>query len=326
MAFGKKKKKQEDLEELEAMAAEGEEDGEDGGKPKRKLSGKLKILIGVAVLLIVGTAVLGFLVLKKQGGKVKEEPEEYKPPEYDEYVVRDDHIASLTKVNGYRPLADASGIGIEFIPPEYDEEGNIIPPKKKKSNKTMDQTLEGIEEEPQVRYVYKDIETIPADVKAYVEYLKSNYSFTDVFPFYIDNPAGYISLTKDSDRAGFNLVLDIDYTKTEAVITMEEVKKPKEAKKKGQQAAPTTIGRLSAIDVLKAIEPTKLGLEGDWNQYSLVGEDGHILIDNQDCYGIRVYQEMPDHTTRIKGIYYMAADRTTIYHYDSMTNEYTRIQ
>ena len=323
----------------ESEAGQEENDGADAARKSFGKDKKLIIIAAAAVFLIGavgGGAFYWFKIRPAQqtAAEAEPEPEPYKPPEYDTYVVDDDSIESITSVVGYRPLSDAQGQNIEFVLPEYDEEGNIIPPETEKAKDETEETeaettadgkpAETKPVEPVVTFVYSDIETASADVKTYVEDLLSKYDFKEEFPYYIDNPAGYISLSKDSENDKYKLQLNIDYTASDYKIILEKIKKPKEEIQR--ETAESGISRMNAMEILQNTPTSVLGLEGQMTDYSLVGEIGHIFLNGQDCYGIRVYSEMPDHTTRIRGTYYVADDQTTIYKYDVKTDEYTKVQ
>jgi hypothetical protein len=150
-----------------------------------------------------------------------------------------------------------------------------------------------------------------------------NLGFKEVYPFYIDNPAGYITLSRDSATDGYSLQIDIDYTKDSYTFILEKFKKPKD-KKSG--TAKATISRATALDIIKKTPVEVLGLDESLDNLTLMGDPGHSTVDGMDCYGVHVYKTVDGNkSTIILGTYYVASDRQTIYKYDVMSDVYTKL-
>ena len=299
-------------------------------KKEKKPITKKKLIIIILLLLVLGgaSAAAGyyFVVNKEAPG----EEERREPPMYDYFTLDDDKIDSITNIVGYKVISDAYGKDIVFEPWYADaKEAEKASKKAAKEKEEAEKAASGnttAQEEPEektVTYVYKDIQTASADVKNYVTYLMDNLGFKEVYPFYIDSPAGYIALSKDSATEGYSIQMDIDYTKDSYTIILEKFKKPNE-KKSG--TAKATISRETALNIIKETPIEVLGLDESLDNLTLIGDPGHSTVDGMDCYGIRVYKTVNgNRSTVILGTYYVASDRETIYKYDVMTDTYTKL-
>gem|GEM_PF-4801158 len=311
-------------------------------KEKKPMSKKKLIIIIMLLLIVAGSAAAGyFLMFDKK--EVAEEEEIQEPPKYDYFALDADKIDSITKIVGYRAIADAYGKDIVFEPLPVD--GEEVKKKKDEETATEETAKEetatdgaatedtatdgtaadgeqAVPQETTATYVYTDIETASADVKKYVTYLMDKLGFKEVFPFYIDSPAGYISLSKDSATEGYTIQIDIDYTKDDYTCVLQKIKKPEEKK-----AAKSTISRKAALDIIKKTPIEVLGIDESLDNLILIGEPGHSTVDGMDCYGVHVYKNVNDNkSTVILGTYYVASDRKTIYKYDVMNDVYTKIK
>lgn len=296
-------------------------------KEKKPMTKKKLILTILLLLVLAGAAAAGYYFMLNKQAPVEEVKRE--PPKYDYFSLDDDKIESITKTVGYRAIADAYGKNIVFEPWYEDAEEAKKAAKKAEKEKaeaekaaTESTEVEKVEETT-TTYVYKDIETASEDVKKYVTHLMNNLGFKEVYPFYIDNPAGYIALSKDSATKGYTIQIDIDYTKDSYTVVLEKFKKPEE-KKAG--TAKATINRASAMDIIKKTPIEVLGLDESLDNLTLIGDPGHCTVDGMDCYGVHVYKTVNDNTaTVILGTYYVAADKKTIYKYNVMDNTYSKI-
>lgn len=293
----------------------------------------------ILLLLVLGgaAAAAGYYFMVEKKAPVEEERRE--PPMYDYFTLDEDKIDSITNVVGYKVISDAYGKDIVFEPWYADEKEAEKAAKKAAKEKaeaekaaaenapeetaSAETPAEEVPEETTATYVYKDIQTASADVKKYVTYLMDNLGFKEVYPFYIDNPAGYIALSKDSATKGYSIQIDIDYTKDSYTFILEKFKKPEE-KKAGKAKA--TISRETALDIIKKTPIEALGLNESLDNLTLMGDPGHSTVDGMDCYGVHVYKTVDGNkSTIILGTYYVASDRETIYKYDVMTDTYTKL-
>ncbi|MEA5082547.1 MAG: hypothetical protein VB018_00170 [Lachnospiraceae bacterium] len=295
-------------------------------KEKKPMTKKKLVLVILLFLVLAGSAAAGYYFMFNKQAPVEEERRE--PPRYDYFSLDDDQIDSITKTVGYRAIADAYGKDIVFEPWYEDAEEAKKAAKKAEKEKAeaekaaAESSVETVEETT-TTYVYKDIETAPEDVKKYVTHLIDNLGFKEVYPFYIDNPAGYITLSKDSSTKGYTIQIDIDYTKDNYTIILEKIKKPKSGK---EGTAKPTISRETALDIIKKTPTEVLGLNESLDNLTLMGDPGHSTVDGMDCYGIHVYKTVNgNRSTVILGTYYVASDRETIYKYDVMTDTYTKL-
>lgn len=295
-------------------------------KEKKPMSKKKLIILIILFLLILGgAAAAGYYFMFYKEAPIEEERRE--PPMFDYFTLDSDQIESITNIVGYKVVADAYGKDIVFEP--WNPDGEEEKKKDKKDEEATDDkavsdeaAAEEVPEETTVTYVYKDIQTASADVKEYVTYLMDNIGFKEVYPFYIDNPAGYITLSKDSAAEGYSIQIDIDYTKDSYTFILEKFKKPEEKKKSKAKA---TISRTSALDIIKQTPIEVLGLDESLDNLVLMGDPGHSTVDGMDCYGVNVYKPLDNMTTRILGTYYVASDNETIYKYDVMKDTYTKL-
>lgn len=305
-------------------------------KEKKPMTKKKLILLILLLLLLGGAAATGYFYMHHKQASAAIERRE--PPRYDYFTLDSDQIDSITKVVGYKVITDAYGKDIVFEPWYEDskEAAKAAKAAKKAAEKAAkekadskdaeDASTETIPEETTATYVYKDIQTASADVKEYVTYLMDTLEFKEVYPFYIDNPAGYITLSKDSVTEGYFIQIDIDYTKDSYTFTLEKVKKPVEPKEaKAKEKA--TISRATALDIIKQTPIEVLGLDESLDNLVLMGDPGHSTVDGMDCYGVHVYKTVGENkSTVILGTYYVASDRETIYSYNVMTDKYTKLK
>lgn len=304
-------------------------------KKEKKPMTKKKLIIMILLLLVLGgaAAAAGYYFMIEK--KVPAEEERREPPMYDYFTLDEDKIDSITNIVGYKVISDAYGKDIVFEPWYADEKeaekaAKKAAKEKAEAEKAVAETAsaetasaETPAEETTATYVYKDIQTASADVKKYVTYLMDNLGFKEVYPFYIDNPAGYITLSRDSATKGYSIQIDIDYTKDSYTIILEKFKKPAD-KKAGKAKA--SISREAALNVIKKTPIEVLGLNESLDALTLMGDPGHSTVDGMDCYGVRVYKTVDGNkSTIILGTYYVASDRETIYKYDVMTDTYTKI-
>lgn len=300
-------------------------------KEKKPMTKKKLIIIILLLLVLGGSAAAGYYFMVKKEAPVEAERRE--PPMYDYFTLDDDKIDSITNVVGYKAISDAYGKDIVFEPwyadtKEAEKAAKKAAKEKEEAQKAEeatsgDATAQEKSEETTVTYVYKDIQTASDDVKKYVTYLMDNLGFKEVYPFYIDNPAGYITLSKDSATKGYSIQIDIDYTKDSYTIILEKFKNPKNSKA-GQAKA--TISRETAMNVIKKTSIEVLGLNESLDNLTLIGDPGHSTVDGMDCYGVHVYKTVDgNRSTIILGTYYVASNRETIYKYDVMTDTYTKL-
>lgn len=170
-----------------------------------------------------------------------------------------------------------------------------------------------------VEYNYKDVSTGSEDVKAYAEFLINECGFVPLMESDINNPAGYISVGSESAEEGEIFQIDIDYTPNEYRIILShssgELPKPKKKDKE-------SFTRNDAQAFLNQFLPNGSGLEEPLSSYVTIFDQGRMIIDGNDSYGINVYQKGVGQSNEVVGKYFVALDKSAIYKYNVSDNSY----
>jgi hypothetical protein len=245
------------------------------------LGNKKKLLLLVVLLLVAGVS--AFVANKMF---FQEEPKE---KEATSYQIEEDSIPMISSVIGERKL-----------------------------DKMVKQQTAGIQK---IEYQYKSIETAAEDVKAYTEYLLNDLGFSPLFKFYLDNPAGYISVARPSVKEGYLFQVDIDYTPDEFNIILSCPQKEMPVVYE-EEKTDKSFTRDAAKSFLAQQPLEKLGLTEPLSSYTTIFDQGRLVIDGKDCYGMSVYKKGNGQSNEIVGKYFVSLDKSRIYQYDIYDSSY----
>ena len=253
-----------------------------GLKKFSSILGNKKKLLLLVVLLLVA-GVSAFVANKIF---FQEEPKE---KEISSYQIEEDSIPMISSVVGERKL-----------------------------DKMVMEQNQGIQ---RVEYQYKSIETAAEDVKAYTEYLLNDLGFLPLFKFQLENPAGYISVARASVKEGYLFQVDIDYTPNEFSIILSCTQKEMPVVYE-EEKTDNSFTRDAAKAFLAQQPLEKLGLTEPLSTYTTIFDQGRLVIDGKDCYGMSVYKKGNGQSNEIVGKYFVSLDKSKIYQYDIYDSTY----
>ncbi len=251
-------------------------------KPMFSKLDRKKTIILIVVLLIVA----GGSAFAANRMFTQKEP---KKEELTSYQIEDDSVSAISSVVGERELTEM-----------------------------VKQQEEGIQK---VEYHYDSIETSAADVKAYTEYLENQEKFVPLMDSNLDNPAGYVSVARKSVKEGYLFQIDIDYTPKDfnIILSCSQGELPTIY---DEESSDDSFTRNDAKTFLDQQPLEKLGLPEPVSSYTTIFDQGRMVIDGKDCYGISVYKKGSGNSNEIVGKYFISLDKSKIYQYSIFDNTY----
>ena len=251
-----------------------------------KFTLKFLILIAIVVMLMTAAAVY-FLMISGQ-----KEP----PPavDYSSFAIGREQIKSIGEVVGTER---------EWSSMEFSVEG------------TTEMT----------KYVYSELTSGSADVKAYADYLKNECDFIPMMKFDPSNPAGYLSYGKKSIDDGYIMKIDIDYTNED--YTIYTSKSESTDIPASDPNVNDTTSKDDLLTYLSDYDYKILGLPKELSSYITIFDVGRTVINNTHCYGINVYEKSADGKSNlVVGKFYVPLSRDLVYKYDVQTESFTQIK
>lgn len=187
-------------------------------------------------------------------------------------------------------------------------------------------------------YTYLKIENSAEDVGQYITYLMDQYNYIALQDFDSTIEEGSVTLAGDSVMKNRYMQIDIAYAKETYTLTLQRIpgsieevirKKQEEEEQKRQEeeaaakrkAEESFLSRDQAAQKLNAIEPSALGLEKPFQDYSVVYGYGRTIIDNKECYSMNAYINK-NSAMYIAGVFYITCDGSQAYRYDVMNDTY----
>lgn len=174
---------------------------------------------------------------------------------------------------------------------------------------------DGKEPGEQYVYTYGGLESGGATAQAYAESLTGEEGGFTVIdqngkvaapPDYTAD-SGMVLLAEDSSEQDARFQIGVSWSETGCVVIVEKVP--------GAVAEETEeMSNKQAVEYLKSLSPTSLGLEGEsMGVYSVYAMDGSVMADGNACLKLQVYSRTPQNTNRIEGIYLLSGDKAHLY-------------
>lgn len=175
-----------------------------------------------------------------------------------------------------------------------------------------------------VTYVYSKLSSGGETAQAYAQALETDYSCTlaadaetSGAPDFSSESGQVLAGEKLEDSTQIFL-LTIQWEETSCSVTpslAEEDALPQEE--------PQSLTLQEAIDYVTSLSPSYLGLQGSsMEQYTVLPQDGTVLLDNQPCLLLNIYQTS-DH--QLQGSYLLQVSTMQVYHLDRSTGEVTPV-
>lgn len=283
----------------------------EGAAPVGKKSKKKKLLMILlpVLALAAGAAIFFFFIRPKLGdGKAEElPPEPVETPLM--YAMGESEVHAL-------PVWGESTVYLEEqeVPAAAGEDGEKPP------------------EPTAVTYRYEDLSSPGTLASVYVTLLTAEdvgFSQVDEELIRIKEPeelaveAGSVHLAKNAPESGMALSIRMDWTEELCTVTADLVEG--RVKNPPEPAAPAGLMSLSEdemLDFMESLSPSVLGLEGtSMDSYDLLVQEGSVLIDNNPCVRINVYQiDSRTGTNTIGGNYFLSLDGSHLYRLDVANN------
>lgn len=182
---------------------------------------------------------------------------------------------------------------------------------------------------PTYTYIYTDLASGLTAVSDYISALtqsEQGFQVVDTDGLTVDDPAfsgeeGSTTLVKASNEEGKQLRLDISWTADGCTVSITQQDAPPVEKEVEPMTAKT------AVDFLKALPPSLLGLEGDsMEEYNVYYLEGEALVNGIPCIRLRVYRMIPpEMSNKIAGTYFLTADKTQLFRLDMESNAVSEI-
>ena len=180
------------------------------------------------------------------------------------------------------------------------------------------------EETGQTTYVYTGLTSGKETVQGYVDALLSQYDCSVIDEDGViqeepsfDEDAGTLLVGKNTAGEDGVFQLQLDWTQDSCTVTPSV--------QEGEQITqpPQTLTLEEAVDRLESIPVSSLGLTGAWTDYTVYGEDGYVMVDDQTCYRLGIYDEA---THSIQGIYLLSLDGTQLYRLDRESGQVSEVK
>lgn len=170
-----------------------------------------------------------------------------------------------------------------------------------------------------VTYTYEELSSGADTVKAYAASLAAPEEgfevISDKAPDYSQSE-GAVTLAKASASAGHLFQLDMSWSETGCTVTVSQ---PEGAMPVAEEEVePLTFE--SAVSMVYAADPVKLGLSGNMSDYSVIPNQGLVEVDGQEALRLSVYSKTPEGTNKFAGSYLLTADQKHLYRIEDGQN------
>lgn len=179
------------------------------------------------------------------------------------------------------------------------------------------------EETEQTVYVYTGLTSGKETVQAYVDTLLSQYDCSVIDEDGVvqeeptfDQDAGTLLVGKDTAGKDGVFQIQLDWTQNSCTVTPSV--------RQGEQVTqpPQNLTMEEAVERLKNAPVSLLGLTGSWKDYTVYGEDGYVMVNDQACYCLDVYDR---DTHSIQGTYLLSLDGTQLYQLNRDNKQVTEL-
>lgn len=196
-------------------------------------------------------------------------------------------------LTGLLLLAGCGGGGEAALPDSYTV-GEESPPALNalvtlNSDAQFQQTQD--EESDSVTYLYSQLTSGSETAQTYTQALETDCGYTiepDAAGGSVDFSAssGEVLAVHDTEDPEEVLLLTIQWEETSCSVTPSLT--PAD-----QFSQPETVTLKEAAEQLQSVPLEQLGLSGNREDYLFVPQDGTVLLDDQPCYCVNVYQRQP---------------------------------
>lgn len=166
------------------------------------------------------------------------------------------------------------------------------------------------------RYVYKKLDGGGSAVSQYAESLTSGsgaFTVVNEDAEQTDPPdytaeSGAVILARAAAQAGKILKLEISWTADTCRIVMTR------ADGAVKPAAEAAMTNAEAVEYLRGLQPTDLGLSGSMQEYRIYPIEGQVKVNGIACLKLQAYQVgEPAHTNQIAGVFLLSGDKAHLY-------------
>ena len=133
---------------------------------------------------------------------------------------------------------------------------------------------------------------------------------------------GTARLARDSAQEGKLLSVSVSWAEGTCAITVDLVDG------QVQEAQSDGMTYIELVDFVYSLDPKDLGLEGSsMEEYEVYVLDGAVIVDDRACAKVNVYgRGGDDGTNKIAGEYFVSADASHIYRFDSDEEKVTEMK
>lgn len=147
------------------------------------------------------------------------------------------------------------------------------------------------EESDSVTYFYSQLTSGSETAQSYTQALETDCGYTIESdsaggPVDFSAASGQVLAIHDTEDPEKVLLLTIQWEESSCSVTPSLTEADELA-----QPEPVTLKQ--AVERIKSVPPEQLGLSGQTEDYLFIPQDGTVLLDNQSCYCVNVYQRQP---------------------------------
>lgn len=194
---------------------------------------------------------------------------------------------------------------------------------KKEDKKEKDNAVEVVS----LTYTYVELDEPGGLVASYADLLtgeENGFLMVDGELKECDSPdftvsMGAVTLAKETEEAGRLFSIAVEWQEEECVVTVSrpegEIVTKEEAEAAEAEAELDSITLREAVDYLKGLTPSDLGLTGSsMAAYQVYAMTGTVMVGEDPCMRLNVYtKENPEKTNELLGSYLLTGDKRHLY-------------
>lgn len=175
-------------------------------------------------------------------------------------------------------------------------------------------------------YTYEKLDTGGATVQQYVEKLtgeEDGFQIVDSTDTVTEAPdytqaEGSVTLARAASEDGKILRMEIAWTAADCQITLTRPEGEVSEAGAEDDGAIEALTNSDAVNLLKAMPPEKLGIQGDsMENYDIYPIEGAVMVDGNLCLRLQVYPAHgEDESSAIAGTYFLSGDQKHLYRLD----------